>query len=92
MKKILFTALMLAAASCTEQEPQAASPSQARGILEHMRFFRHPRAPNLCIGYVYVSDGDGNARTGGPAMVEVDCAKVERLLEPAEAPPPEAPR
>ena len=88
MKK-LFPILLIILASCTEQEPKAASPGQAQDIVRSMRFVQHPQAHDLCIGYVYVSDGESNYSTGGPGMIEVDCAKVRHLLTPPEAPAPE---
>lgn len=81
MKKLILLALIaLPFAACAEQDPKAASPGQVDDIVAKMRFVRHPQARDLCIGYVYVEDGVGNTATGGPGMIEVDCAKVEHLL------------
>jgi hypothetical protein len=88
VKKLILLALIaLPLAACSEQDPKTASRGQAMDIVRHMRFVRHPQAHDLCIGYVYVEDGGGNTATGGPAMIEVDCAKVEHLLT-ADAPAP----
>ncbi|MEK7545584.1 MAG: hypothetical protein AAB554_00735 [Patescibacteria group bacterium] len=84
---------LIVSVACLRQDPQAASPEQSDDIVRSMRFVRHPQARDLCIGYVYVEDGGGNSRTGGPAMISVDCDKVGHMLTPPEAPAtPESPR
>lgn len=82
-----FTASLLIACH-QSQEAQDVPYRQVTGVVRSMRFVRHPQAPDLCIGYVFVEDGMDDSRVGGPGLIEVDCAKVEHLLQPAEVPPP----
>ena len=87
MKKLIpLAAIAFHLMACDEQRPKAASPGSAQGLIRNMRFVRHPQARDLCIGYVYVTEGDGLYATGGPGMIEVDCAKVEHLLADGTAP------
>lgn len=80
---LLILGSLVALASCTEQEVESTSPSQVQDVVGKMRFARHPQARDLCIGYVYVTNGGGKSGTGGPGLIEVDCAKVEHLLDGA---------
>lgn len=51
-------------------------------------FFREPRS-GLCFAYIYETQGYGDTASGGPAMSNVPCEAVERLIaNPAEAPAP----
>lgn len=56
-------------------------------------YFQEPRS-GLCFAYMYVviDPYRGDSATGGPAMSEVDCAKVEKLLINAAPPPTPAER
>jgi hypothetical protein len=90
MKNALYVLLIAVSLSAckteapkTEAEQREARASHFTDLLDRMVFGRHPEAKDLCIGYVsetrYAS-GSTNSAYGGPAMIEVDCAKVEHLL------------
>lgn len=71
-------------------EPAAPTEAQARVTLEEtdletlskIRFYRHPKAHELCLGYGYQKELEYYSRgnTGGPIVIVVDCAKVSHLL------------
>ena len=79
----------------TAEERLAAEQEQARTRRDwadaqaaDITYFRDARS-GLCFAYLYVSyNSYADNATGGPAMSEVDCAKVEKFLvnAPAESP------
>lgn len=94
MKKLMFALSIAAAlAACkkderTEEQRGKDEAAEALGIVRRLTFVRHPAAEHLCIGYVFVRHGAGNAAYGGPAMLEVDCDKVRHLIFAEEAAAP----
>lgn len=80
-----FVFAILAVGCITNQDPSPIqSPGKLQDIVDSMKFRRHPRAPKLCLGYTYVTEGFGSSATGGPAMVAFDCDLVpsEMIVEP----------
>lgn len=102
MKLIPSLCALLAFAACkprqppTEQERQQAEQARRQEIRSwaddlagRLRYFRDRRS-GLCFAYMYVSYGVQESATGGPAITEIDCAKIEKLLVNADVPPPQA--
>lgn len=83
-----FFISILALAACT-------SPTdKSREIHDELVYFKDHRT-DLCFAYLYENRDTSNsnsARTGGPALASVDCAKVAHLLvNPPAAPRPTTP-
>jgi hypothetical protein len=77
MRILLALAMMLMLLSCVNDNmPPTWSEGDPAVVARKLKFFRHPQAPDLCIGYMW----DGGGGSGGPALMEVDCAKVAHLL------------
>lgn len=76
------------------RQQQASVRTWADEKAQGLTFFRDPRS-GLCFAYLIERFGTFESTFGGPALAEVDCAKVEQLLVNAPtsvAPPtPEAP-
>ncbi len=86
--RILLAALAaLALLSCDDNKVPTWSEGDPEVVVKKLKFFRHPQAPSLCLGYMW--DGGGY---GGPALVEVDCAKVAHLLPAPPKPEQECQR
>lgn len=92
----LLAAMIIIGACKPEKPPTAEERAEAeRQQQAHVRtwadekargltYFRDPRS-GLCFAYLFERYGTFESTFGGPALAEVDCAKVEKLL--VNAPP-----
>jgi len=89
---VIASMALIPFAACKQEATPTQESPRVQSIVDSLQFRRYAPLPSLCFGYTYVETGMGDFRTGGPAVVQVDCATVDALLPPEQRSPPSAER